>query len=504
MTKILSPGEFAKQVKEAGAGLPVQAFRDASGNVAAKLVGISAQVASIGEDDRSVDFVISTGALDRYNSTIAPKGWMLDNFNANPVVLWAHDDSIPAIGRAENTRVDGNRVRSRAIFATREIHPLADTVYGLIKNKFINAASVGWIPLKWQFVEEEGRGFGVDYLEQELLEWSAVNIPANHECLAEARSIGIDTKPLLAWAERALDQGGMLMIPRTELEAMRKAAGSATVSPPARRSDADWKCGAARDLPIEDDDGWDGPAAEKAIFSECGFDGDSPDSAKARKAFLCYDAAAPDKRGSYKLPFAKMVDGKLKASASGIRAAASRLPQTDIPEGVKDEAHKVLDAYEAKIGGDEDKAFAAFEQNLAALNTLAANGAITRREFGDRVVALSREIVSDIRAGRVLSGENEDRLHKAHEHIAAAKECMDAAVEHSRHAMDHVSSVVEQNRDPEDGDDDQNDPEHDTGDDNDDDSDDNNDRSAHELRHRRVRLLKLSASPIAIAAGTKH
>jgi HK97 family phage prohead protease len=228
MPQILTPADFMMRLKQGETR--EQILLDDAGRMKAKLAGIAASI-EIASEDRAVDFVISTGALDRYNSTIAPKGWRIENFNRNPVVLWAHDDSIPAIGRAENTQI-GASVRSRAIFADRDTHPLADTVYRLVKAKFINAASVGWIPLKWQFVEEEGRGFGVDYLEQELLEWSVVNIPANPECLVDARSMGIDTKPLLVWAERALDQGGMLMIPRADLEQLRKAAGSPTMSRP--------------------------------------------------------------------------------------------------------------------------------------------------------------------------------------------------------------------------------------------------------------------------------
>jgi len=337
MPQLLTPADIAKRLR---AG-EQQIFYDGTGARVAKAIGLEASVLAGDDAERSVDFAISTGALDRYNSTIAVEGWQLANYGKNSVVLWAHDDSIPAIARAEQTRVDGKRLRSRAVFADRDTHPLADTIFRLIKGKFIGAASVGWIPLKWQFVDEEGRGFGIDYLEQELLEWSVVNIPANPECLVEARSVGIDTSPLMVWAERALDLGGMSVIPRDELVALRRAAGAPTQLPaflPARRQairealerdaadgDAsDWKCGAARDLPVEDDDSWDGPAAEKAIFAACGFDGDDPDTAKARRAFLAYDASAPKKRGSYKLPFAKLVDGELKASAAGIRAAASR------------------------------------------------------------------------------------------------------------------------------------------------------------------------------------
>ena len=207
---------------------PREIFFDAGGARTAKLVGIKASVTA-GIEDRSADFVISTGALDRYNSTIAVDGWQTASFEKNPVVLWAHDDSIPAIGRAADVRVEGGQLKSRAVFAERDMHPLADTIYQLIKARFIGAASVGWIPLEYKFVEGGDRGFGVDYLEQELLEWSVVNIPANPDCLVAARSLGIDTSPIMAWAERALDHGGYSVIPRAELEALRKAAGAPAV-----------------------------------------------------------------------------------------------------------------------------------------------------------------------------------------------------------------------------------------------------------------------------------
>jgi HK97 family phage prohead protease len=211
-------------------------FFDESGARIAKAVGLAAGIeASQSLDpDRSAEFVISTGALDRYNSTIAVDGWHTDAYQANPVVLWAHDDSIPAIGRAANIRKDGGALRSSVTFAQPDDHPLADTIYRLVKGKFINAASVGWIPLKYSFVEGGDRGYGVDYEEQELLEWSVVNIPANPECLVGARSVGIDTRPLLVWAERTLDLGGLAAIPRPELEALRKAAGAPVVSRRAR------------------------------------------------------------------------------------------------------------------------------------------------------------------------------------------------------------------------------------------------------------------------------
>ena len=63
-------------------------------------------------------------------------------------------------------------------------------------------------------------------------------------------------------------------------------------------------------------------------------------------------------RGAYKLPFAHYVGGSLKASPAGIRAAASRLPQTDAPEDVLDRARAVIDHYQSRMEEDSAKAWA--------------------------------------------------------------------------------------------------------------------------------------------------
>lgn len=109
---------------------------------------------------------------------------------------------------------------------------------------------------------------------------------------------------------------------------------------------ADWKVGAARDLPITEDDSWDGQAAKDSVFAWAGWP-DNPDPGKAKQAFLAFDASIDTEKGAYKLPFARY-DGELKASSSGLAAAASRLPQTDLPQDVADAARAVLDAYQAK------------------------------------------------------------------------------------------------------------------------------------------------------------
>ena len=85
---------------------------------------------------------------------------------------------------------------------------MARIAYGLYRGRFLNAVSVGFIPLRWQDPPPPG-GFGAasgsprvtcrrKYLEQELLEVSAVAIPANPNALALGLKSGAVDKADLA------------------------------------------------------------------------------------------------------------------------------------------------------------------------------------------------------------------------------------------------------------------------------------------------------------------
>jgi HK97 family phage prohead protease len=174
---------------------------------------------------RTIRFCFSDGSVDRMGDTIDPNGWRINDFMANPVALWAHDSSAPPIGRASNVLVEDDRLMGDITFADLETYAFADTIYRLLLGKFVNAVSVGFLPVEYKWADDEdGRPWGIDFKVQDLLEISVCPVPANPNALNEARSKGIDTRPLVEWAEKALEGGGKIIIPRGELEALRKAA----------------------------------------------------------------------------------------------------------------------------------------------------------------------------------------------------------------------------------------------------------------------------------------
>jgi hypothetical protein len=116
----------------------------------------------------------------------------------------------------------------------------------------------------------------------------------------------------------------------------------------------DWTVGADRDLPIDNSQERDGQEAHDSIFRWADFDDNDPDPARARRGFLIYDANEPELKGSYKLPFAHVRSGELKASPPGLRAAARacRRPMhrktCPIARAVLDHSSERMDESESK------------------------------------------------------------------------------------------------------------------------------------------------------------
>jgi HK97 family phage prohead protease len=145
-----------------------------------------------------LDFIVSDETLDRYNEVIVASGWKLDNYVRNPVFQNSHQygDIIYTLGRALITEVrtvaDRKVLYQRVEFAT-EANPIAKIAYNLYKGKFLNAVSVGFIPMQWEN-GEPGQSWQRRYTEQELLEVSAVGIPANPNALALGLKAGALSK----------------------------------------------------------------------------------------------------------------------------------------------------------------------------------------------------------------------------------------------------------------------------------------------------------------------
>ncbi|MDP2735453.1 MAG: hypothetical protein Q8P12_04555, partial [bacterium] len=161
-------------------------------------------------------FVASDETVDRYGTIIDVAGWDLKAFKSNPLFLFGHEYRSPSsvIGRVIHVEKDAERKKLLAdvLFIGKDINPVAEMVFQMYAHKppFLNAVSVGFIPFKTEEITDDDQPSGkaekgvlrkakLRYLKQELLEISAVTVPANPAALVDkAVQCGIDPVVVMA------------------------------------------------------------------------------------------------------------------------------------------------------------------------------------------------------------------------------------------------------------------------------------------------------------------
>jgi HK97 family phage major capsid protein len=146
-----------------------------------KFTQVVAKIQDLGEGE--LEAIIATDDLDRHGEILDIAGVEVDKYLKNPVVLWAHKYDETPVAKAISLVKDGGKLVARMKFAI-DIDEFAKKVYDLYKGLYLNAFSIGFIPL-----EENGN----KYTRSEMLEFSAVPVPANANALALAKAKGIDT-----------------------------------------------------------------------------------------------------------------------------------------------------------------------------------------------------------------------------------------------------------------------------------------------------------------------
>src|SRR4051812_47860301 len=136
---------------------------------------------------RTVTAVISSAAPDRAGDVVVPAGLRnAEEFLLNPVVLWAHQRTMPPISTCVALDIQPTRVVAVTKFA--EGVPLADDVFRLYEQGVLRGWSVGLLPFR--AAPRPGRR-GVRIDAWDLLEYSAVPVPENPEALTLAVQKGV-------------------------------------------------------------------------------------------------------------------------------------------------------------------------------------------------------------------------------------------------------------------------------------------------------------------------
>lgn len=165
------------------------------------------------ESNRRVSFRASTAVLDRHGSIIRPEGIETENFDKNPVFLWAHDgydswagppsmDSV--IGRVPSHRKSEDAFDIDVDFAESGVNPYGEKALRMVRAKFLNAVSIGFYERDGGYEKIDGNEIYV-YRRSELLEVSLVPIPANPEALVISNAfdkyLGLTPPPLRSGAD---------------------------------------------------------------------------------------------------------------------------------------------------------------------------------------------------------------------------------------------------------------------------------------------------------------
>ena len=142
-----------------------------------------------------MEFVLSEESEDRYGDVIVARGWQLENFKKNPIMLREHDHT-KVVGTWRNVRVEGKQLRGNPVFDTGGV--LGAEAERQVKAGVMVAVSVGFRPLDYEVMDSGDKDSfrpAMKFKKAELLEVSLVPVPAHPNAL-RVKSYG--TRPICA------------------------------------------------------------------------------------------------------------------------------------------------------------------------------------------------------------------------------------------------------------------------------------------------------------------
>lgn len=174
------------------------------------------EVKEADDKERIITAIGSKQIIDRDRDVVDVKGIDTKQYKANPVVLWSHGYSDLPIGKGVGKKVwvDGDELKFKIQFAPEEISPKAGFIYNLYKEGYLHSFSISFLPdyKEIDYIEETTKMPAHRLIKKsELLEISAVNVPANSAAVMamankswEAGVIdGSDLQSIEEWCETA-------------------------------------------------------------------------------------------------------------------------------------------------------------------------------------------------------------------------------------------------------------------------------------------------------------
>jgi HK97 family phage major capsid protein/HK97 family phage prohead protease len=120
-------------------------------------------------------FVVSREGQNRKGFSINQDGWQLADFRKNPIALWMHNSDVP-IGLWEDVRVEGGQLMATLKLAVRGTSAFIDTLWSLLDQKILKAASVGFKMVEHDYNPKTDK---LTVTKAELREISLVTVPGD-------------------------------------------------------------------------------------------------------------------------------------------------------------------------------------------------------------------------------------------------------------------------------------------------------------------------------------
>lgn len=177
------------------------------------------------EGEMIVEGIANLAEPDRWGEVIVPSAYRLDQYKANPIILYGHDRQKPVGTCTEiGTKIDG--LYYKASLGNPKVYPLTACqleVRSLVAQQILRANSVGFIPKLIEWDEDEDV---LRYTDVELLEISIVAIPMQQDSIITS---------VKSWRQRGMDKEALAAI---EAQAKRLDTIEAAVGKTAAEKDA--------------------------------------------------------------------------------------------------------------------------------------------------------------------------------------------------------------------------------------------------------------------------
>jgi HK97 family phage prohead protease len=153
------------------------------------------KIEQLDDAEKSFIAIASTEDEDRDKDIIRQDGWDLKNFKKNPMVPWSHNYWGIPVAKSLRTWVDktDKKLMFKPKFDANDDQSVK--IFDKYKNGFLTSFSVGFRGIEFEARDNEDPWWGgKEFTKQELLEISAVTVPANPNATVSIHGMSDDDK----------------------------------------------------------------------------------------------------------------------------------------------------------------------------------------------------------------------------------------------------------------------------------------------------------------------